>query len=330
MMRPRWTGAALLLATGVAACGGARAITRAHEIVDDTVRVVTPTGTLVGSRMRPRDVARPPVVLIHPGSGPTSRDGNPPGALVGNDHLRQLAESLAAHGIASVRIDKRGVGASRAALTMPPDSVTLGHFVRDARAWLEQLRADTAWGRVYALGHSEGGLIASIAARGLALDGVILVAAPGRRMGEIMRAQFADPERLPRAFYPLADSALHALETGAPMPAMRGPLRLLFSPVNERFLRSLLAEVPQARVAVLAMPVLVVQGTTDLQVTPRDAELLATAARRGTLAMLPGINHVMRRASGGVIAQQQSYVMPVPAVAREVVAPIVRFVGRGE
>ncbi len=327
--------AALVAAAALAASVGAGRPAVAQDtgrVVDDTVRLETPTGTLVGSLMRPRGATdAPPVVLIHPGSGPTTRDGNSVGLAGRNESLRQLAESLAAHGIASLRIDKRGVGASRAALTMRPDSVTITHFVDDARAWLRFLAADRRFAGVHALGHSEGALIVSIAAADVPVAGVILVAGPGEPLGRTLRTQLADPQRLPPALRPAADSAITALETGAPLPASLPPvLRGLFAPVNERYLRSIVTIAPTAAVARLRVPVLVVQGSTDVQVSPADARALAAAApTRTTLAIVDGVNHVLKRVDGPMLQQLGSYLRPDPPTDGAVVAPIVAFVGRG-
>lgn len=75
----------------------------------------TPSGDIFGTLVLPADTGRYPVAVIISGSGPTDRDGNTPLIPGANDGLRMLADSLASHGIASLRYDKRGIGASSAA-----------------------------------------------------------------------------------------------------------------------------------------------------------------------------------------------------------------------
>src|SRR5688500_6844821 len=70
------------------------------------------TGTLTIPGCRSNNMA---VALIIAGSGPTDRNGNNP--MMKNESLRLLAHGLAMHNIASLRIDKRGLGESRAAFT---------------------------------------------------------------------------------------------------------------------------------------------------------------------------------------------------------------------
>ena len=324
----------------VVAAGAARAqaVVPAHGIapaavVDDTIRCVTPTGTLVGSLMRPRDVrGAMPVVLIHPGSGPTTRDGNSAMLPGRNESLRQLAESLAVHGIASVRIDKRGVGASAAALQVPPDSLRFDVFVEDVRAWVRLLAADARFDRIVLLGHSEGALVVSLAAAGVPkVAGVVTVAGMGRPLGAVLREQLGDPQRLPAAMFPAVDSAVTALETGRPLPASLPPVlrQGLFPPSVEAYLRSVVTRDPVAAVAALRVPVLVVQGTTDVQVSVGDARALAGARASGVeLVVVEGVNHVLKRVGGPLAAQLESYGSATPATDGGVVGAVVGFVGR--
>lgn len=306
---------------------GASTTTSSGAFTDDTVRLEIADGTLVGSLMRPRTATgRAPVVFILPGSGPTTRDGNSLVLPGRNESLRQLAESLAVHGIASLRVDKRWVGGSARVRRVPPESLSVARYADDARAWLRRLAGDTTFARVYALGHSEGALMVSIAAADVPVAGVILVAGPGTPLGTTLRAQLADTTRLPRQYQPVADSAIRALETGQPLPTIPPLLAALFSKPNEGYLRSLLAEDPVRRVAALRAPVLVVQGTTDQQVGEADARALAAGAARGRLVLVEGVNHVLKRVGGALAAQLGSYTSPTPATDGAVVSAIVGFV----
>src|SRR6185437_11332636 len=99
-----------------------------------------------------------PVVLIIPGSGPTDRDGNNPIGVTAAPY-RLLAEALAAKGVSSVRIDKRGMFGSKAAVP-DPNKVTIADYATDAHSWAAAVRKQTGAKCVWVLGHSEGALIA--------------------------------------------------------------------------------------------------------------------------------------------------------------------------
>jgi len=116
-----------------------------------------PPAPLYGTMMLSEGVAKAPGLLILRGSGPVDRDGNFPGSK--NDSLKLLARGLAERGIASLRIDKRGIGASREAA---PDEAVLRvrTYAEDAAHWLDRFHAEPRISRLFILGHSEGALIA--------------------------------------------------------------------------------------------------------------------------------------------------------------------------
>lgn len=116
---------------------------------------------LHGSLIVPDRGARSATVLILAGSGPVDRDGNLPGLR--NDSLKLLARGLAERGIASLRIDKRSIGQSRAA-AMREEDLRIQTYVDDAIGWLAFLGARQDASPLFILGHSEGALIATLAA----------------------------------------------------------------------------------------------------------------------------------------------------------------------
>ena len=252
-------------------------------------------GLLKGTLLTP---ASPPTatVLIVPGSGPTDRDGNNPLGVKGSTY-RLLAEGLAARGVATLRIDKRGMFASA---TAAPDAnaVTIPDYVADVEAWVAVLRKQTGSPCVWVLGHSEGGLVALAAAsKAPGLCGLILVSTAGRPLGDVLRSQLkANP-----ANAPLLDQALPAidkLERGERVDTkdMHPALLALFRPAVQGFLISDFSYDPARLVANVTKPVLVLQGLSDLQVSEADARLLKQANPRAELVLLPGVNHVLKTA----------------------------------
>lgn len=252
-----------------------------------------PQGPLAGTLLMPA-AAHPPVALIIPGSGPTDRDGdNPLG--VNAAPYRRLAEALAAHGIASLRIDKRGLFGSADAIP-DPNAVTLDDYAADIHAWVTVLKARTGAACIWLIGHSEGGLVALKAAADPAgICGVVLLATPGRPMGEVLREQFqANPANAP--YRAAAFEAIAALEAGRHVdPAtLAPPLQPLFAPQIQGFLISAFGFDPAPALAGLRLPVLIVQGGRDLQVSDADAHRLAAAQPKAKLMRLPSVNHVLK------------------------------------
>jgi pimeloyl-ACP methyl ester carboxylesterase len=212
---------------------------------------------------------------------------------------RLLAEALAERGVSTLRADKRGLFGCKAAIANP-NAVTIADYAADAHKWADALRKRTGARCVWLLGHSEGGLIALAAAQQpQGVCGLILVASPGRKLGTIIREQLrANPANAP--LLPQAMAALDSLEAGktvdtAGMPA---PLLGLFNAKVQPFLIDLLRQDPAALAAGSKLPMLIVQGAKDIQVSRADAEALHAAKPTAELLVLPNMNHVLKDVAG--------------------------------
>lgn len=293
---------------------------------DRPVEAPGPLAPMKGSLRMPAGPASA-AVLIVPGSGPTDRDGNNPLGVKAASY-RLLAEGLAARGVASLRIDKRGMFASAAAVR-DGNAVTIADYVTDVQAWLDVLRRQTALPCAWVLGHSEGGLVALAGGATLrGACGLVLVAAPGRPMGMLLREQLrANPANAP--VLPQAMAAIEALERGQRVDTrdLHPGLQPLFNPAVQGFLISAFAQDPQALIAGLALPVLVLQGERDLQVGVADARALQQAQPRARLVLLPTMNHVLKAvASDDRGANFATYADPALPLAPGVVDAVAGFV----
>lgn len=295
--------------------------------VEREISAPGPLARLAGTLIDAGDKA--PVVLIIPGSGPTDRDGNNPLGVTAAPY-KLLAEALAGRGISSVRIDKRGMFGSKEAIPNA-NKVTIADYSADTNAWVASIRKSTGAKCVWLLGHSEGGLVAlSAAQKPKDLCGVITVSAVGRKIGSVMREQLrANPANAP--ILEAALSTIESLESGKTVDSatLPEPLRVLFSNDVQPFLIDLFAEDPAALAAALKVPLLVVQGDADFQVTVEDAKVLATAQPKATLAILPGVNHVLKVPAGSDrTANLRSYADPTLPIAPSMVDAIAAFVKR--
>lgn len=266
--------------------------------------------------------SRGPAVLIIAGSGPSSRDGS-------FNTYRLLAQGLAASGIRSLRYDKRGVGQSRA-LVEREDDLVLQHFVDDAIMAARDLAARPDVSSVVMVGHSEGGLIATLAAARMPLAGIVLLASTGRRLDVVIREQLlAMP--LPASMEHVRREALEILERlsrGERVAEVSADNAPLFRPSVQPFLLSVFAVDPAAELEKVSLPVMLVRGSSDIQVSAEDLELLAKARPDARVLRLPETNHAFKPAPADIsnrTAQLRSYDPAAPLVPGLVPA-IVDFV----
>lgn len=292
----------------------------AVEALSDGIRLA---GTLARPDGRPRAVA-----VVVPGSGPTDRDGNNPLGVAARPY-RLLAEGLSAAGIATLRSDKRGLFGS-AAEGLDADDVRVKDYVRDTLAWVAVARQRTGADCAWLMGHSEGGVFALLAARAEpdAVCGVILLAAPGRRLGEVLREQLrANPANA--AILPDALAAIDRLEAGNPVDTagFHPSLAALFRPGVQAYLIDLMRRDPAAEAAALLQPLLIVEGGADIQVGAVDAEALASAKPDATRLTLPGMNHVLKTVPpGDMAANLAAYGDPALPLDPGLVPGIVSFI----
>lgn len=277
---------------------------------------------LHGTLLTPEGGARAVVVII-PGSGPTDRDGNS-GPLATANNLKLLAEGLAEDGVASLRIDKRGIGESAAA-GRDESRLSFSDYADDARAWAAEASSRAGTPCAWLVGHSEGALVALAATRTPddKICGLVLLSGPGRPLGAILREQLAN---VPEPLKTQAFAAIGELEQGRTVADTPPELAALFRPSVQPYVISMLAQDPTALIAAYDGPVLIVQGTTDLQVKMDDANALSQAQPRATLAPFEGVNHMLKIAPLDRAANLATYRDPSLPLAPGIVDTVSAFI----
>jgi pimeloyl-ACP methyl ester carboxylesterase len=308
------------LATAV--LGAVMALLAATAALASSERDVSVMG-LHGTVTLPEGGARGLAALILAGSGPTDRNGNFPGAF--NDALKLVAHGLAAQGIASLRIDKRGIAASAAAGPREED-LRIETYVADAVAWLAVLRAEPGVSRVILVGHSEGALIATLVAQRTEVAGLVLLAGAGEPADRIIARQLA-VAGVPADLQETSRRISESLREGRAVADVPTPLTLLYRRSVQSYLMSWLPIDPAAELARIKQPVLIVQGSTDIQITMDDARRLSEARRDAKLVVIEGMNHVLKEAPLSRQENLQVYARPGLPLAPALLPAIVEFLG---
>ncbi|MCF8284728.1 MAG: lysophospholipase [Sphingobacteriales bacterium] len=226
------------------------------------------------------------LAIIIAGSGPTDANGNNP--FLKSYTYKYLAEELGRHGISSVRYDKRGIGNSQKAGPKESD-LRFDMYVNDANTIVNAM---TNYKRIIIIGHSEGSLIGMmVAARNPYVSKFISIAGPGRSADLVLKEQFKDqPEEVNTMAVPMIDS----LKAGLTVTNVPPFLKSVFRKSVQGYMMSWFKYDPQIEIKKVKVPILIIQGTKDLQVQVLDAQQLYLANTTATLKVIDNMNHVMR------------------------------------
>jgi hypothetical protein len=253
----------------------------------ESVTVPTPMGhTLGGTLTLPkRRSGRVPAIITITGSGAQDRDEEIP-FVRGYRPFRQIADTLGHAGIAVLRMDDRGFGESGGANTAP----TTDDLADDIRAGVTYLhgRPEIDPTRIVLVGHSEGAIIAPIVAAADPTIRAIVLMAGTSRTGRIVieyQNRYAI-EHSDQITAEQRDSVITAAMKTVDSLAARSP-----------WLKHFLDYDPKPTASRVTVPVLILQGETDRQVTADQAEELAAAIRSGgntnvTVHLFPEANHL--------------------------------------
>lgn len=246
--------------------------------------------TIYGTLQMPDSAGKYPVVLIIAGSGPTDRNGNNKLGVSAAPY-RMLADSLAAHNIATLRYDKRLIAKS-VVKNAKESELRFDDYVSDAQDWIKLLRADGRFSKIIVLGHSEGSLIGAIASNRENPDAFISLAGAGRPIDSILI------EQLSKGDYDL-DEVRRILDDIKAGKIVIPPdnLKTIFRVTVQPYMTSWLKYVPSEVFAKLTMPVLILQGSTDIQIQVVDAESLHKACKQSKLDIIDSMNHVLKTSS---------------------------------
>ncbi|MBX9785208.1 MAG: alpha/beta hydrolase [Chitinophagaceae bacterium] len=295
-----------------------------HDSASTETNIVlqTKTAKIKGTLSIPLKGKKFPLVIIIAGSGPTDRNGNSGSAVTSNSY-RILADSLLQHNIASLRYDKRGVGES-ADSTIKEEDMVFETYITDAIDWVTLLKKDKRFSTIIIAGHSEGSLVGMVAAANKNADKYISISGPGEPVYETLKKQLAmQPEAIKKSCYAILDT----LVSGKKVTGVPASLFSLFRPSVQPYLISWFKYDPKKEIAKLNIPVLVINGTTDIQVAVDNATNLHDACKQSKLVIIEGMTHLLKEGPADRNKNIALYnTTPNKPIKTELVEAIVNFI----
>jgi pimeloyl-ACP methyl ester carboxylesterase len=280
------------------------------------------SGTISGTLTMPENASgKIPVVLIIADSGPTDRNGNNEQAGIHGNTYKLLAESLSKSGIASVRYDKRMVGESKTG--NKPDDLRFDDYVDDAVGLIDMLNDDQRFSKVVLIGHGEGSLVSMLAARDQPAKMIISVNATSQQGDKFLTEQLkSKPQFIQDEFKRVLDS----LKKGKIIDNVDLALYFIASPAKQKYLMSYCRYVPTRTVKIVKVPMLIIQGTTDVQISVADADKLKKAKSDAIQITIVGMNHILKEAPADKDQNMATYTKPDLPLKTELVPDLVKFI----
>ncbi|EHQ29962.1 alpha/beta hydrolase [Mucilaginibacter paludis] len=291
------------------------------SLTESPITLKTLGGTLSGTLTMPKNLTgKIPVVLIIAGSGPTDRNCNSTQGMHTNTYF-YIAEALGKAGIATLRYDKRGVGQSTSSAKEIDTKFT--DMVDDASGLLSMLKEDQRFSKFIIMGHSEGSLIGMITAYSEPINALISVAGPGVPADQTLIEQMkSQPPAVSQEFKNIIDS----LKKGKKTPRVDPSLYFIARPSIQPYLMSWIPYDPARIIKKIKTPILIIQGTTDLQVGVADAEKLKKAKSEAVLKIIDGMNHILKAAPADKDKNKATYNDPSLPLKPEFVTDVVDFI----
>ena len=280
---------------------------------------------LSGTLKVPKTKEKVPVALIIAGSGPTDRNCNSKQLGLNCNAFKMLSDSLNKYGIATLCYDKRGIAKSVSKQT--ESETRFDDMVEDAKSWIELLSQDSRFSEIIVIGHSEGSLVGMIASvNNPKVSKFISLAGSGVSLDELLKEQFSKGftgKELSKIF-----SYIDQLKQGQLVEKVPPDLYVYFNPSVQPFLISCFKYNPQEEIAKLKIPVLILNGDLDIQVSEENAELLHEACPSAKKVIIENMNHVLKtsQSANGNEQMKDSYNNPTSPINTKLVGEIVGFV----
>jgi len=264
------------------------------------------------------DSKKPNLAIIIAGSGPTNRNGNQ--NFLKNNSLKKLAEQLTNNGIATFRYDKRIVKQIREGKV--DNNIMFDDFVNDASSVIDYFKEQDIYSKIYVIGHSQGSLVGMLAAKNKA-DGFISLAGAGNNIGDVLVEQVT---KMAPKLGEEAQKVVNKLKAGETTTDYPNALVSIFGPNVQAFMMNWMQYNPTLLIKELQIPMLIVNGTKDLQVSETEAKLLKEANDKAQLVIIENMNHVLFEIEGDELENSKSYNESFRSISPKLITSITQFI----
>tara|TARA_R110000796_G_scaffold104102_1_gene213830 strand:+ start:215422 stop:216348 length:927 start_codon:yes stop_codon:yes gene_type:complete len=272
----------------------------AQEIISEDINMTNGEIKIPGTLSYLKTNDKVPLVIFVHGSGNIDRNGNQAGTPVQANYIKTLSDSLITKEIAFYRYDKRTATPENMAKL---NAITLKDFANDVKVVINHFKNDPRFSSIHLIGHSQGSLVAMLAITD-DIKSYISIAGAGESIDKTIVKQLngQSPE-----LAKVAKQHIDELMKTDTIVSVNPFLISLFAPQNQKFWKNWMLINPEEEIKKITIPILIINGESDLQVKVSDAEGLKAANPKATLVIIPKMNHVMKVVDS-IEENQQAYI----------------------
>jgi pimeloyl-ACP methyl ester carboxylesterase len=245
--------------------------------------------TLPGTLTYNSNLETQPLVIYVHGSGGVDRNGNQPAAGVNPNYIKQLNDSLTLKDIAFYRYDKRT--SSQVNVMKFISNMYFEAFVEDLNMVIDTFKNDKRFSSITLIGHSQGSLVSMLANHN-DIDKFISLAGPGRSIDKSLIMQIT--EQNGDSLGAILTSHFKELSKNGSVEKVDPNLMTLFNKPTQPFIISWMNYHPLEEIKKLKMPILILNGNKDLQVTLEDAKALYAANPKSKMVIIENMTHTLK------------------------------------
>lgn len=260
------------------------------------------------------------LAIIIAGSGPTDLNGNQ--MKNKNNSLLFLSDELVKNNIATVRFDKRGIAKSSYA-GFNENSLIFDNYSDDIVSLID-FYSKKGFKKIFIIGHSEGSLLGLIASKQRNIAGFVSLCGAGNPIDVTLKNQLRP--QLPPVMFAEAESIIDSLKGGHLVKNVSSQMNMLFRHSVQPYMISWFKYNPAELVKKLNIPLLIIQGDKDIQVTTAESDILHNASPSSSYVIIKDMNHVLKTIKGDINENVASYTNPDMPVNNELVSTIVKFI----
>ena len=293
-----------------------------ENIISEDILIMNDSIKLPGTLSYNKALKSQPLAIFIHGSGNVDRNGNQKQVNINANYIKQLADSLNAKGIAFYRYEKRT--ATKENLKFIMKDLSFNRFIEDANLTINKFKDDIRFNSITLIGHSQGSLVGMLAAQNKHVNKYISLAGVSEDMGNFIINSY---KLYCNEMGEMAKKQIDELMETGTIKEVNPAFAHLFSKPNQSFFISWAAYNPSEEIKKLKIPVLILNGTKDLQVKIEEANKLHTAKPDSEIVIIENMNHVLKTVEKDE-DNMKTYFSPDYPLSLELVNTIETFINK--